>query len=80
MQSISSSINERKGGNEHYLIVLVQVSMCDWHLILIMYYFRPYRSVVYFDFVHLFLQRSGTLEFIFTSSPLQSPGVTLTQR
>ena len=31
MQSISSSINERKGGNEHYLIVLVQVSMCDWY-------------------------------------------------
>ena len=41
-----------------------------------MHYFRPHRSV-YLDFVHPFLQRSGTVEAVLTSSTLQSLGVAL---
>ena len=53
---------QRVGGE--YLVVLVQASMCSRHEILIVHYFRLH---VYFDFVHQFLQLSGTVEAVFIS-------------
>ena len=41
------------GETYEYLVILVQVSVCDCHQILNVHYFRPCRSL-YFDFMHHF--------------------------
>ena len=57
-----------------WLFYIVQINMCDWHQILHVHYFRPYRSII-FDSVHRFLQRYDAAEIVFAPPTLQSPGV-----